>query len=208
MISTHRGKRLGDPAVLLAAMTLAGGLLLPLMAAPADQPSSLGGTWKLNQDKSDNPRQKIEQAMGDSGGMGSGGSMRGGGGGWAQRNGRQARRETNDFAQLSIVQNGSDIKVTGESGRTLAALPADSDANRDANGESSSQGQYAPATPAVHWQNGRLIAETDGRGGGKTTRTYELSPDGKQLYVTTTIDNPRFSQPVTYRLIYDPVKSN
>jgi hypothetical protein len=201
-------KRLSGPAVLLAALTLAGGLLLPVagsMAAPADQPPNLGGTWKLNKDKSDNPRQKMQEAMGNLGGMQGGGGTRGGGGGWAQR-GRQGRGDRNDFSQLTIAQNGSDIKVTGESGRTLAALPADT--NADANADANSNDQYTPPTPTVHWQNTQLIAEMDGRRGGKTTRTYELSPDGKELYVTTTIDNPHFNQPVTYRLVYDPVKSN
>jgi len=48
---------------------------------------------------------------------------------------------------------------------------------------------------------------TPGRRQGSTTRTYELSPDGAQLYVTTKIDNPRFQNPVTFRLVYDPVQS-
>lgn len=208
-------RRLSLSAILLAALMLAGNLLPPVassMAAPADQPPNLGGTWKLNKDKSDNPRQKMQEAMGNSGGMQGGGSMRGGGGGWAQRNGRQGRGEMNDVSQLTVVQNGSDIKVTGESGRTFAVLPADTNASANANGHtdanSDSDNQYTPPAPTVHWQNTRLIAETDGRRGGKTTRTYELSPDGKELYVTTTIENPRFSQPVTYRLVYDPAKSN
>lgn len=200
-------RRVSPAAVLLAAVMLAGGVSLATpssMASPSDQSPNLSGTWKLNRDKSDNPRQKMQEAMGTSGGMQSG-SMRGGGG-WAQRGGRQGRGGMNDFSQLTIVQNSSDIKVTGESGRTLAVLPPDANAN--ANSDANSGGQYAPPIPAVHWQNAQLIAEMDGRGGGKTTRTYELSPDGKELYVTTTINNPRFSQPVTYRLVYDPAKSN
>jgi hypothetical protein len=51
------------------------------------------------------------------------------------------------------------------------------------------------------------VAVTPGRRQGSTTRTYELSPDGKQLYVTTKIDNPRFKSPVTFRLVYDPAQS-
>lgn len=201
-------KRISHAAVLLAGLMLAGGVFLATpssMALPSDQSPNLGGTWKLNRDKSDNPRQKMQEAMGTSGGM-QGGTMRGGGGGWAQRGGRQGRGGVSDFSQLTIVQSGSDIKVTGESGRTLAALPADTSAS--ANSDANSDGQYTPPTPTVHWQNAQLVAETVGRGGGKTTRTYELSPDGKELYVTTAINTPRFSQPVTYRLVYDPAKSN
>jgi hypothetical protein len=43
--------------------------------------------------------------------------------------------------------------------------------------------------------------------GGNTTRTYEFSPDGKQLRVTTRMENPRFNQPVTIRFVYDGVKA-
>lgn len=195
--SNQIGKRLLPPAVSLAAVALVGGLLWmapPSAAVAADAAPTLAGTWKLDKDKSDNPRQKMQEAMGNSeGGQGGGrGGMR------------------NDFSQLTIVQNGPDIKVTGESGRTLAVLPAETNASSDANSgaDSNANGRYARPTPAVHWQGSQLIAEVEGRRGGKTTRTYELSADGTQLYLTTRIENPRFSQPVTYRLVYDPVKSH
>lgn len=118
----------------------------------------------------------------------------------------------NDFSQLTIVQDGTKIKITGDSGRTIAAIPADttaaSDANSNSNADSNDNSQAAPPAPTAHWQGSQLITEMEGRRGGKTTHTYELSPDGKQLYVTTQITNPRFTQPVTYRLVYDPAKSN
>jgi hypothetical protein len=143
--------------------------------------------------------------------MGNSGNMQGGGGGggYGRPRGQGGGRSgmMNEFSQLTIVQNGSDIKVTGESGRILAALPAgDTDSNSDSNANPDKGGQFTPP-PTVHWQGTQLIAETEVRR-GKTTRRYELSPDGKELYVTTRIENPRFSQPVTYRLVYDAVKSN
>jgi hypothetical protein len=202
-------KGLASPAVLLAALLLALGLLLPARSPAADtsdQTPNLAGTWKLNQNKSDNPRQKMQEAMGNSGNMQGGG----GGGGYGRPRGQGAGGRggmMNDFSQLTIVQNGSDIKVTGESGRTLAVLPADTGSSSDSSANSDNGGQFTPPPPTVHWQGTQLIAETDMRR-GKTTRTYELSPDGKQLYVTTRMENPRFSQPVTYRFVYDPVKSN
>ena len=57
------------------------------------------------------------------------------------------------------------------------------------------------------WQGSQLIATRD-MFGGTITRTFELSPDGKQLFMTTKMENQRFSQPVTYRLVYDPAKSD
>ncbi|MGB6876331.1 MAG: hypothetical protein WBD87_09895 [Candidatus Acidiferrales bacterium] len=203
------GKRYSGPAAFFAAFILMGVLLWPVaspVAAAADQTPNLAGTWKLNKDKSDNPRQKMQEAMGNSQGG------QGGGGGYGQRGGGQGGQRGNmmdEFNQLTVVQTGSVIKVTGSSGRTLAVLPADTSSNSDANSseDSNTNGRYAQPAPTVHWQDNQLIAETQSRR-GKTTRTYELSPDGKQLYVTTRMENPRFSQPVTYRLVYDPVKSN
>ena len=210
-------KRNSAPVALCAALIIVVGLLWPSVntaAAAADQPPNLAGTWKLNKDKSDNPREKMQEAMGNSGGM-----QGGGGGGYGQRRagggseGGPRGNMMDEFTQITIVQTGSDIKVTGASGRTLAVLRADTTSNSDANSsnansDSNANGQYAPPPPTVHWQDNQLIAELQGRRGGKTTRTYELSPDGKQLYVTTRMENPRFSQPVTYRFVYDPVKSN
>jgi hypothetical protein len=74
--------------------------------------------------------------------------------------------------------------------------------------DSSGDNESASAPPAAQWQGAQLVSVTQGRREGvSTTRTYELSPDGKQLYVTTKIENPRFKNPVTYRLVYDPAPS-
>jgi hypothetical protein len=54
----------------------------------------------------------------------------------------------------------------------------------------------------------QLVSVQPGRRQGSTTRTYELSPDGRQLFVTTKIDNPRFDSPVTFRLVYDPAQAS
>jgi hypothetical protein len=203
--------RFSVPVTVLGALTFAG--LLSFAPRPstasADQTPNLAGTWKLNTDKSDNPRQKMQEAMANAGGGQSGGGYRQrGGGGQAGPRGNMM----DEFTQLTIVQNGSDIKITGVSGRTLAVLPADKNANSNSgsnsNSDANSADQPAPTPPAVHWQDNQLIAEMEGRRGGKTTRTYELSPDGKELYVTTRMENPRFSQPVTFRFVYDPAKSN
>jgi hypothetical protein len=43
---------------------------------------------------------------------------------------------------------------------------------------------------------------------GTTTRSYEMSPDNKQLVVTTTIENKRLKNPVTIKQVYDPVLAN
>jgi hypothetical protein len=237
----------------------------PRASAPkriGDKPN-LSGTWALNKDDSDDPRQAMQEAGGGNRGSGNGnggnagprigvggpGGGMGGGGGWGGRgggggngggNGGGGRRGQNgenpasDLSQLTIAQTATSATVASESGRVLAQYSADArsqttptmknstpnsastpssppaagSASPSSSGDSSSDGDSANAPPTAQWQGSQLIAVTPGRRQGATTRTYELSPDGQQLYVTTKIDNPRFQSPVTFRLVYDPVPSS
>lgn len=187
---------------------------------------SLAGTWTLNKDKSDDPREKMRQAMGGGngeGGNGNGGGFGGGGGrgmGGGRRSGGGQGDMNAEFSQLTIAQTATSAKVTGSSGRVLAqyssdapAQPANSAGSSNSNspdadnsGDNGPRGNFGPA-PA-EWQGNQLVATLQGRRGGSTTRTYELSPDGSQLYVTTTIDNPRFQGNITFRFVYDAANSN
>ncbi len=168
---------------------------------------SLAGTWKLNQDASDNPREKMREAMGApaSGAAGASGAE-----GRGQEGGRTGRGPGRggmmaDFSQLTIEQNGDNVKVSGASGRELANTQAENKSESNPAENNGGTGMNFP--PAVaQWQGNQLVAKGQGFGGGSTTRTFELSPDGKQLYVTTKIESPRLNQPVTYKQVYDPAK--
>ncbi|MFZ0037476.1 MAG: hypothetical protein WAK91_08650 [Candidatus Acidiferrales bacterium] len=183
--------------------------------APAPQTQSaanpnLAGQWKLNKDQSDDPRQKMQQAMGGNGQGGGRGGEGGGGrrGGGQGQGGGQGGGMMNDLAQLSIVQTDTSVKVSNASGRVLAAYPEDTQAAKPAaNGGNADDDLREPAPPVAKWQGSQLVATMQGRRGGTTTRTYELSSDGRQLIVTTKMQNPRFTQPVTFRLVYDPAKA-
>ena len=133
-MNNNRGdafKQVSSPVVFLAAVVIAGGLLWPASGrtaagAGAGENPSLAGTWKLNKDQSDNPREKMQEAMGNSGGgQGEGGGHhQGGQGGGQGGGGRHGGGMMEDMSQFTIAQTGSDIKITGASGRLLAALPA------------------------------------------------------------------------------------
>ncbi|MGC1830648.1 MAG: hypothetical protein WA663_09605 [Candidatus Acidiferrales bacterium] len=220
--------------------------------APASQPTgqpvaqaagarpNLAGTWALNKDQSDDPRQKMREAMaGGEGGQGEGhggwggGGNGGGGGGWGGggngggggyggggyggngggRGRGQGEGMLNELSQLTIEQTNTSAKVTGSSGRVLALYSASSAATPastqggSSTSSSSSGGEDDYAPPAAQWQGSQLVAVAE-RHGGTNTQTYELSPDGKQLFVTTKMESERFTQPVVFRLVYDPVKSS
>ena len=184
---------------------------------------NLSGAWTLNKDDSDDPREKMQQA-GNSGGQRRGGWSAGGGmggGGWGgMGGGRRGGGSSgsrgqgssdgerggmmNDLSRITIEQTATSAKVTDESGRVLALYSSDDSSHANSpNGSSNSES----APPVAQWKDTQLVVVTPGRREGSITRTFELSPDGKQLYVTTKIQNPRFKQTVTFRLVYDPTPS-
>ena len=173
--------------------------LAALQDATANTPK-LAGHWQLNKDQSDDVRQKMQAARGDSsGGQGEGGNGAGRGQGGHEGAGRAQRAGMMDELQaLTIEQTGSNVKITGKSGRVLAQYPS-SDSSSEKNAAPEGEGQR---TTTSQWQNGQLVAVTQSPR-GKSTRTYSLSPDGKQLYVTTKMENERLKEPVTYRFVYD-----
>jgi hypothetical protein len=198
--------------------------------APIAGKPNLAGTWKLNTDESDDPMQKMREARSSQGGRrgGWGGGMGGGGvwgGGWGGRNGgnqqaaggmRGGRGQgvMNDLSQLNIEETPSATKVTSSSGRVLALYSAPSgegttnaSSPKPESRPPSSNENSANTVPAAQWQGSQLVVTQPTRNGGTTTRTYEMSPDNKQLYVTTKIVNKRMKQPVTFRLVYDPVQA-
>src|ERR1700746_2101137 len=91
--------------------------LTALQEATASTPK-LAGHWQLNKDQSDDVRQKMQAARGDSAGGGERGQGGRNGEGRAQRAGMM-----DEFQALAIEQSGSNVKVTGKSGRVLAHYP-------------------------------------------------------------------------------------
>lgn len=177
--------------------------------AQSNAKPNLGGTWKLNKDQSDDPRQKMQDAMGGAGGQG--GGARGGGGAnrepGAGRPGRGGGGMMAEWNQLTIDQTDAGVKVNGASGRLLATTDAQSSQPKSDNDNNGGMGERRFQPSVATWQGSQLVAKSQGFGGGTVTRTFELSPDGKQLFVTTKMENERLSQPVTYKLVYDSGKA-
>lgn len=175
-------------------------------AASSEAHPNLAGTWQLNKKQSDDPREKMQEARNEQG--------NGGGGGRGMGRGRQGQGQggdmMKDFSQLTITQTSSTAKVTGESGRVLALYSsADQSANQSASSDSNKSDNSTPNedSATAKWQQDQLVVTSQTRR-GSTTRSYGLSPDGKQLYVTTRVENQRLSQPVVIRFVYDPIKSS
>ena len=56
---------------------------------------------------------------------------------------------------------------------------------------------------AAHWDGSRLVSDEKSPLGGKMSRTFELSQDGRQLFETLHIANGRSDTPITIRYVYD-----
>lgn len=219
----HRGRH---KSYLSAGVILSAGFAITLICSPvpatAQQDSqaastssnsaakpNINGTWTLNKDQSDDPRQKMQQAMGGSAGSGNGGGAWQGGGGRGRGGGGQggAGGMMADFNQLTITQRDASVKIAGASGRVLTQTSDNVSPNSPSASQSGSDNgpQFSPAV--AQWQGSQLVSVMEGRRGGKTTRTYQLSSDGKQLIVTTKIENERLNSPVTFRQVYDPAST-
>ncbi len=102
---------------------------------------------------------------------------------------------------LRIEQNEQQVSIAADAGRTKTLYPDGKKHKEQGSGEK---------TTAIktHWDGERLVAESKMGHSGKLTETYELSPDGKQLYVTSRLDGPHLAAPLTIRRVYDSGTAN
>lgn len=202
-----------------------------LLAAPParsdDKPQqdkpNLSGTWRLNPEKSDDPREKMRDLFrgggGGRGGPGGGGFGRGGpggrgggrgGGGYggggrggpggggpgAERGGGRGMFEAMNAGLDSLrIRHEDPVLHVAYADEREDTFYTD---GRKVRRESDRGGAEIEA----RWKDGRVVVEEKGGGGGKILRTFELSPGHDRLYLTTRIDNPRLGA-VTVRRVYD-----
>jgi hypothetical protein len=175
--------------------------------------TSILGGWKLNRDESDDPRQKMQQARPNGGGNRGGGVRMGipgmGGGPYgghrgAGQNGENeqerermqaliaaansmtlAQREPKD-PEVDLVEDQNRTTLFFTDGRKL-------EKSKDPNNQQ----------VAAHWDGNRLVTDEKNPRGGKLSRTYELSYDGRQLYETVDFTMGRSNSPISIRYVYD-----
>src|ERR1700726_177756 len=61
---------------------------------------------------------------------------------------------------------------------------------------------------SAHWNGSQLVSEEKSPLGGKMSRTFELSQDGRNLQETLHIDNGRSKTPLVIRYVYDVAGSD
>jgi hypothetical protein len=183
---------------------------------------SLSGSWKLNRDQSDDAHKKMQEARGGNGGGGRGGQGGGGrvGGTWpfpgggsggpygGHRGGaggeqgnedrKQVQELFNPAESLAIAQKDAEVDLTDDQNRKRVFY---TDGRKL---QKSKDDKYQER--AARWDGSRLVSEQNGSRSGKITRSFELAPEGQQLYETVRLDNRRSGSPVVIRYVYDVVR--
>jgi hypothetical protein len=183
------------------------------------------GTWRLNEELSEDPRQKMQEAGGGRGGRGGGGMGRGGGGaegGGGGRGGMGGGSGRGGMGGGGGRHGGGD---SGEgSGDRVARLSENLAAQKvlaishkdpqlvvtDLNGRARTfftdarkvEEERSEGTAKIQakW-NDRSIVVVTKLGEREITETYERAADGARLFLTTKIDGGH--APFSYRRIYE-----
>lgn len=201
---------LGLPVIglVLAALTLA------RLEARAEEKlavrANLSGHWRLDKEKSDDPRTKVQEGTrgGRPGGMGGpgmggpgmGGGPPGGGRGPGDRPDPEAMKQREAaLAELTIEHEDPELTITDANEQRRFLYTDGRETRRD-----SENGQSLEVKS--RWKDGRVVVETSG-GRGKVTETYRLGAEGRELIVETRVEGrgemPGFSLRRVYDLVTD-----
>ena len=169
--------------------------------AGATQETGFTNHWILNAELSDDPQEKMREAMqggrGRGGGMGGrGGGGMGGRGGGGMGGGRRGARGApgagigGDDSELQVQLEGNRFSVRTPDGRARTLNLGDDDADG-----------LNPLGVTAGWDGAAIVIETSRDGGMSRKERYELVDD-MRLVVVITINTPNGGA-VEYKRVYD-----
>ena len=172
----------------------------------------LWGNWTLNAAKSDDPQKKLRQASASNRGgngpvwggyPGGRGGYPGGRGGFGGRESNADRNRTEELIypanSLALVHNDAEVDITDDENHKRALF---TDGRKL---QKSKDDKYKQL--AAHWDGGRLVTDEKGPNALKLTRSFEISPNGQQLYETLAVDQSVTEGGfVMLRYVFDPAK--
>jgi len=180
------------------------------------------GAWKLNRDESDDPKARSNQRKvndpnqnrggnsgprvgwpgGGMGGPGTGGGQRGNGG--SQKDTTEDRQRYAELIDPSIRlklerKNGKDpiVEMFGDGGRKTIFYT-------DGHKPDAPAGVGTDVVEAK-WDGEKLVSSSPLPKKGSLTRTYEVSPDGLQLWEEVEMVIGKDKNPSRFRFVYDAV---
>jgi hypothetical protein len=188
----------------------------PPLKKPEVQPrKNILGLWKFNKDESDDGRAKLQQSrQADNTNRGNGGGGYGGpriGGPWPGTGGGGygGPRPQSDISDSmgDLVNPPREMRLSQKFDNDPEVLLADDREHRTSfftDGRKIEKSKdYDSKQVAAHWDDKKLITDEKGAHGGKVTRTFELSSDGKQLIETVHVTDSKGNHPVNVQYVYD-----
>jgi hypothetical protein len=180
--------------------------------APVQPRTSILGNWTLNRDDSDDPRDKMQQARGSGGNRGNsrmGVGFPGGGIGGPYGGGRRSGSGESDAdrEKMAELMSPSRVLTLAEATKDVEVDVFDDQQRKNAlftdgrKVEKSKDANYQEIS--AKWDGKRLVTDEKKPGGGKMSRSFELSYDGTQMYETLHLTEGRSNSPVVIRYVYD-----
>ena len=103
-------------------------------------------------------------------------------------------------ATMSFSMTGADVDLQDDHGRKRAFMTDGRKLKK------SKDDNYQEIT--AKWDGSRLVTDEKSPRGGKMSRSFELSPDGRQLYETLNLKLGRSNTDTSFRFVYDiPVQA-
>ena len=183
-------------------------------AKPVEQPplppprQTILGAWVLNRDESDDPRNRMRDSEEQGGygrrrpggGPGGSGAGRVGYGGESESERRKMHEFLSPPTNMELSMTGAEVDLKDDHDRKRAFM---TDGRKL---QKSKDDNYMEI--AAKWDSNRLVTDEKNPSGGRMSRTFELSPDGRQLYETLNLKLGRNNYETSIRFVYDiPVES-
>lgn len=174
---------------------------------PAPRQTILGA-WKLNRDESDDMHNRSQDSDNRTygGGRPGGGGWPGGGGypghhgGYGGGESDQDRQKMHELLSppttITFSMTGAEVDLMDDHDRKRAFM---TDGRKLQKSKDDSYQEIA-----AKWDGNRLVSDEKSPRGGKMSRTFELSPDGRQLYENLHIEGSgRNSHTMEIHYVYD-----
>lgn len=198
----------------------------PLRKPEVRPRTNILGDWQFNKNESDDAREKLKHSReADNTNRGAGGGYGGPrmGGGWPGGPGGPMGGgpygggpnypqggSSSDYDRLGdLVNPPREVRLSQKYDKDPEVVLADDREHKRAfftdgrKVEKSKDPAYEEI--AAHWDGNKLVTDEKASHGGKMSRTFEVSPDGKQLWETVHITDNKGNHPVTVRYVYDAV---
>jgi hypothetical protein len=174
-------------------------LLLTAVTVCAETPR-LAGKWRLNAERSEDAKAKLEDALKSAGLVGQRTNAAG-----PNRDLRDSEREQLRRTIETLIEASQVLEITQDAKVVTIAEGNARERKFYTNGRPYQREDRRGnrMTIRARWQGERLSIETRLADGGRFTETFELAPGGQQLIATFTSADSRLKRPLVIQRIYD-----